>query len=91
MNAHYFEKENKSTQSYLVFGLLVRGRPDICLPKYKQEEKVFLIINLLSLICGLIGHVNDFFKGNIPTHGFLITLAFRSVGDTKSDFSLTEW
>ena len=27
---------------------------------------------------------------NSDTHGFLITLAFRSVGDTKSDFSLTE-
>ena len=90
MNAHYFEKENKSTQGYLVFCLPVRGRPDIYLPKYKQEEKVFMIINLLSLICGLIRHVDDFFMGNNPTQGFLITLAFQSVGDTKSDFSLTE-
>ena len=31
-----------------------------------------------------------FLKGNNPTQRFLITLAFRSGGDTKSDFSLTE-
>ena len=30
-----FEKENKSTQGYLVFGLPVRGGHAIYLPKYK--------------------------------------------------------
>ena len=83
----------KGKQVYTrVFGLLPssRGRPDIYLPKYKQEERVFLIINLLSLIHGLIKHVDVFWKEDNPTQGFLITLAFLSVGDTKSDFSLTE-
>jgi hypothetical protein len=35
VNAHSFEKENKSTQGYLVFGLPVRGGHAIYLPKYK--------------------------------------------------------
>ena len=35
VNAHSFEKENKSTQGYLVFGLLVRGGHAINLPEKK--------------------------------------------------------
>ena len=32
-----------------------------------------------------------FFKVNNSTRDFLITLAFQSVGDTKSNFRLMEW
>ena len=35
VNTHSFEKENKSTQGYLVFGLPVRGGHAIYLLKYK--------------------------------------------------------
>ena len=38
VNAHSFDKKNKSTQGYLVFGLPVRGGQAIYLPKYKWEE-----------------------------------------------------
>ena len=41
MNAHYFEKKNKPTQGFLVFGLPVRGGHAVYFPKYKQKEKVF--------------------------------------------------
>ena len=54
MNAHSFEKENKSTQGYLVFGLPVRGGHAIYLPKYKEEENVFLLIDLLTVITHLV-------------------------------------
>ena len=51
----------------------------------------FLIINLLSVIQWANTAQRCFLTGKQPyTRFFFITMAFRSVGDTKSDFSLTE-
>ena len=85
-----FNKEKLPTQGYLVFGLPVRGGHAIFLPKYKEEENDFLLIDLLTVIQWVNIACICFLKGKQPYTRFLITLAFRSGGDTISDFSLTE-
>ena len=72
VNTHYFEKEKKSTQGYLVFGLLVRVGHAIYLPEYKWEENVFFsIINLLKIIQRVNKACRCFEYWNNPTHVFL--------------------
>ena len=61
-----FKKENKPAQDYLVFGLPVRGGHAIYLPKYKEEEKVFLLIDLLIVIQCVNIACLCFLKGKQP-------------------------
>ena len=42
VNAHYFEKEKKRTQGYMVFGLPVSGGHAMYLAKYRCKEKVLI-------------------------------------------------
>ena len=71
-----FKKENKPTQGYLVFGLPVRGGHAIYLPKYKEEEKVFLLIDLLTVIQWVNIACICFLKGKQPYTRFFDNIGF---------------
>ena len=58
-----FKQENLPTQGDLVFGLPVRGGHALYLSKYREEEKVFWLINYLILIKWLLLNVYVFLKG----------------------------
>ena len=60
-----FKKENKPAQDYLVFGLPVRGGHAIYLPKYKEEETVFLL-TLVGLGCQ--NYVKAWGGADLPYH-----------------------
>ena len=62
------------TQGYLVFGLPVKWGHAIYFPKYKEQEKVFLLIDFLTVIQWVNIACSYFLKGNNPTQDFLITL-----------------
>ena len=61
-----FNKEKLPTQGYLVFGLPVRGGHVIYLPKYKEEENVFLLIDLLTVLQWVDIACICFLKGKQP-------------------------
>ena len=88
VNAYFFFKKNKPTQGYLVCGLVVRGGTCYILAQIQRKRffvSQFTNSDTMSYFCMYM----FFLKINNPTQDFLITMAFRSGGDTKSDFSLT--
>ena len=71
LNAHCFEKENKSIQGDLVFGLPVKGRHAIFIAQIQMRRKCFfLIINLLTVIQWVNTDCRCFKNWNNPTQVF---------------------
>ena len=61
-----FKKGKLPTQGYLVFGLPVRGGHAIYFSKNKEDEKVFLLNNLLTVIQWVYISCICFLKGKQP-------------------------